>query len=287
MDKFDRIYQLHNILRERRTPISRDDLMRRLECAEPTVYRLIRAMKDYLGAPIEWDDTRAGYYYRADIDGSSYELPGLWFNAKELQALIVFDRLLETLEPGLLGDFLAPLSRRVAQLLDHHRLGLAEAAHRIRILGMAARPTGKWFQVVASATLQRRKLAISYHGRSRDQTTERVSLHRGSCITATTGISTAGAICAEGCAPFRSIAYATRANWTKRLTTFARIGSTSTLRRATASSQARRTRKPCCVFRPSGPDGSPMKDGTPNRWGSFWSTAATSCASPTATIASS
>src|SRR5437868_1068012 len=174
MDKFDRIYQLHNILRERRTPISRDDLMRRLECAEPTVYRLIRAMKDYLGAPIEWDDTRAGYYYRADIDGSSYELPGLWFNAKELQALIVFDRLLETLEPGLLGDFLAPLSRRVAQLLDHHRLGLAEAAHRIRILGMAARPTGKWFQVVASATLQRGKLAISYHGRSRDQTTERV-----------------------------------------------------------------------------------------------------------------
>lgn len=132
MDKFDRIYQLHNVLRERRTPISREELMRRLECAEPSVYRLIRLLKDFLGAPIEWDEARGGYYCRRDADGGTYELPGLWFNARELQALIVFDRLLESLEPGLLGEFLAPLSRRVAELLEHKRLGLAEAAHRIR-----------------------------------------------------------------------------------------------------------------------------------------------------------
>lgn len=37
VDKFDRIYQFHNILRERRTPISRRDLMVRLDnCSEPT-----------------------------------------------------------------------------------------------------------------------------------------------------------------------------------------------------------------------------------------------------------
>jgi len=47
VDKFDRIYKLHDILRDRRTPISREDLMRRLECAEPTVYRLIRLLKDH------------------------------------------------------------------------------------------------------------------------------------------------------------------------------------------------------------------------------------------------
>jgi len=31
VDKFDRIYQLHNILRDRRTPISREALAHRLD----------------------------------------------------------------------------------------------------------------------------------------------------------------------------------------------------------------------------------------------------------------
>jgi len=61
VDKFDRIYQIHNILRVRRTPISRDELMRRLDnCSEPTAYRLIRLMKDRLNAPIEWHEELGG-----------------------------------------------------------------------------------------------------------------------------------------------------------------------------------------------------------------------------------
>ncbi|MBX9813009.1 MAG: WYL domain-containing protein [Burkholderiales bacterium] len=174
MDKFDRIYELHKILRSRRTPISREDLMARLDnCSAPTIYRLIRLMKNCLNAPIEWHEELGGYYYQRDADGGTYELPGLWFNAQELQALIVFDRLLENLEPGLLGEHLAPLSRRVTELLAHKRLGLAETARRIRVLGMAARPTGAWFHVLAGATLQRRRLRIVYHGRDRDRVTER------------------------------------------------------------------------------------------------------------------
>jgi predicted DNA-binding transcriptional regulator YafY len=131
-------------------------------------------MKDHLNAPIEWHPELGGYYYRRDTGGGTYELPGLWFNAKELQALLVFDRLLESLEPGLLGEHLAPLAHRVTELLEHRRLGLSEAAQRVRVLGMASRPTGEWFSVLASATLQRRKLHIVYHGRGRDKVTERV-----------------------------------------------------------------------------------------------------------------
>ena len=175
MDKFDRIYELHKILRDRRTPISRADLRERLApCSEPTVYRLIRLLKDQLNAPIEWHEELQGYFYQRDADGGVYELPGLWFNAKELQALIVFDRLLENLEPGLLGEHLAPLTRRIAELLEHKRLGLGEAARRIRVLGMTARPTGEWFHVLAGATLQRKKLRMTYHGRNRDEVTERI-----------------------------------------------------------------------------------------------------------------
>lgn len=172
MDKFDRIYQLHNILRERRTPISRADLRQRLECSEPTVFRLIRAMRDYLRAPIEHDDDSGGYYYRRD-EGGAFELPGLWFNSRELQAILVFDKLLEGLEPGLLGEHLAPLVRRITELLNHKHLNLSEAARRIRILSMGARATGTWFEVLASATLQRRKLKVRYHSRSKDEHSER------------------------------------------------------------------------------------------------------------------
>ena len=74
----------------------------------------------------------------------------------------------------MLGEHLAPLTRRVTELLEHKRLGLGEAAHRIRVLGMASRPAGQWFHVLAGATLQRKKLRMAYHGRARDQATERI-----------------------------------------------------------------------------------------------------------------
>ena len=88
LDKFDRIYHLHGILRERRAAISRADLMQKLECTEPTVFHLIREIRDYLGAPIEHDS--GGYRYRAD---ETFELPGLWFTSRELQALLLFDKI--------------------------------------------------------------------------------------------------------------------------------------------------------------------------------------------------
>ncbi len=62
---------------------------------------------------------------------------------------------------------------RHRHMTGHKRLGLDEAGQRIRILGMAARPTGEWFQVAAAGVLQRRRLNIRYHSRSRDELTER------------------------------------------------------------------------------------------------------------------
>ena len=173
MDKFDRIYELHNILRERRTPISRADLARKVECSESSLYRLIRLLRDKLHAPLEYNNELGGYCYQRTAEGGTYELPGLWFNARELQSLFIFKKLFEGLEPGLLQTHLKPLSKRIDELLNSKRLGLNEAASRIRLLGMAARPAGEWFHVLASATLQRRKLRLRYHGRGRDDITER------------------------------------------------------------------------------------------------------------------
>jgi predicted DNA-binding transcriptional regulator YafY len=174
MDKFDRICQIHRILEARRTPVSLEDLKSELECSEATVYRLLRQMKDYLGAPIELDKEIGGYRYGPPGEGPAYELPGLWFSGQELQALMVLQKLLAGLGPGLLEEYLGPFSRRLVQLLKHRQLHLAEVGSRVRLSGMASRPLGASFHRVASATLQRRQLEIRYHSRSRDELTERL-----------------------------------------------------------------------------------------------------------------
>lgn len=174
MDKFDRIYQLHQILTGRRTPVAVQDLMEKLGCSKATVYRLVDLMRDFLGAPIESDPQLGGFRYVPTPNGRAYELPGLWFTAQELQALMVFDRLLENLEPGLLSEHLAPFSRRLAELLHNKRLGLSEAAHRIHLVGIATRPTSDSFRNLASATLQRNRLKFIYHSRGKDEKRERL-----------------------------------------------------------------------------------------------------------------
>lgn len=174
VDKFDRIYQLHQIFSGRRTPIPVQDLMEKLDCSKATVYRLIDLMRDRLSAPIESDAEISGFRYAPTPNGRAYELPGLWFTAQELQALIVFDRLLENLEPGLLSQHLAPLSKRLTELLHNKRLGLSEAAHRIHLVGIASRPASDWFRVLAGATLQRHRLKFIYHSRGKDEKRERL-----------------------------------------------------------------------------------------------------------------
>jgi proteasome accessory factor C len=174
MDKFDRLYQLHTILASRRTPIPLADLMERLECSEATVYRLINELRDRLGAPISLDKGLGGYRYAPGPDGREYQLPGLWFSARELQALVMLQKLLSSLGPGLLAEHLAPIGARIEELIRHKRLNLGEVGSRIRLLTLAARPLSASFQVAAGATLQRRKLRIRYHSRSKDQQTERV-----------------------------------------------------------------------------------------------------------------
>lgn len=174
MDKFDRICHIHRILESRRRAVSLEDLKAELECSDATVYRLLREMKDYLGAPIELDRQQGGYRYTQAAQGTTYELPGLWFSGKELQGLVLLQELLAGLGPGLLEQYLEPLSRRLRSLLAHQHLRLSDVGSRIKLQGLAARTLGGAFQTVAGATLQRRQLLLEYHSRSRDEHTRRV-----------------------------------------------------------------------------------------------------------------
>ena len=116
---------------------------------------------------------RNGYYYDTREE-ASFELPGLWFNANELHALLTMQQLLEQIQPGLLSEHLKPIKSRLEKILAIFQLDKAEISKRIRILQMTARRSaGGHFQLVASALLQRKRLQIHYHSRSRDQTIQR------------------------------------------------------------------------------------------------------------------
>jgi proteasome accessory factor C len=173
VDKFDRIFQLHSILANRRTPIDVDSLMARLECSRPTLFRIIATMKDHLNAPIEFDRERGGFMYRRASGEETYELPGLWFSPAELQSLAVMQRIVRDLGGGLLAEQMSAITKHLNQLVKHRRLNLGEAAARIRFPGVASRMAGEAFQIAASATLQRRKLWFEYHSRGSNRQSER------------------------------------------------------------------------------------------------------------------
>jgi len=169
LSKLDEIYRLHRLLDGRRTGLPRAALITEHGFSRSTLTRLIADLRDKLGAPLICDPERGGYRY--DTADGRHPLPGLWFTADELLALVTLKHLLANLEPGLLDDHLRPLQARIDQLLASNHLGAGEATQRIRILSMAARHKNpRHFQAVAHAVLQRKRLIIDYYNRERDET---------------------------------------------------------------------------------------------------------------------
>ncbi|MCB1751681.1 MAG: YafY family transcriptional regulator [Gammaproteobacteria bacterium] len=174
MDRFDRIFALHQLLSSHRNPVSRQQIEQVLECSRATAKRIVDNMRDYLNAPIEYDRARNGYYYARDsVYGEMYELPGVWFNASELHALLSVQQLLEEVQPGLLERQLAPLKAHIGELLKAQHSGGDQIGRRIRILRATPRSPGEFFQTVASALAQRRRLAVHYYKRGEETTSER------------------------------------------------------------------------------------------------------------------
>ena len=174
MSKVERLYHLHNILKQRRTPISRQDLMERLECSQATLYRLVGELRDFLGAPIEQDEDNRGFYYDRSYE-QPFELPGIWISPGELQALLTARQVLGNVQPGLLEGELESLQGRITSLLQQKGVEPEGGDSRIHIQHVAGRAVpARMFQDVLGALFQRQRLKIRYHGRRRDEESERV-----------------------------------------------------------------------------------------------------------------
>ncbi len=176
MDRTERFYTIDRLLRSRRQ-VSLRQLMEELEVSRATVRRDLEYMRDRMAAPIVWDAALRGYCYRLEATGDDdrYALPGLWFNASEVYALLAMGHLLSRLQPGLLEPHIEPLRERIRRLLGSGEHPTQEIEKRIRILYMASRQMDtRVFASIANALLARRRLFIVHLNRRSNLHTERV-----------------------------------------------------------------------------------------------------------------
>jgi predicted DNA-binding transcriptional regulator YafY len=176
MSRMERIYQIDQILGARRS-VTRQELQERLGASWATLKRDIAYMRDRLNAPLIFDRALGAYRFekaRRRI-GPQYELPGLWFSAEEIHALLTMQHLLSSLDTGgLLGPQIQPLLARLTGLLGTADNPAEEVQRRIRIQTVGAREFHlDHFQAVGSALLRRKRLVIRYHARGTDEVTER------------------------------------------------------------------------------------------------------------------
>ncbi len=170
MDRTERFQKIQLMLQARRV-VSRQAFEEELEISRATFKRDLEYMKERLQVPIHWD-AAAGGYRLAETDRQP--LPGLWFNSEELQALLTLDTLLESLQPGYFGQDLAPIRERIHQLVDQGDHGMGSLRTRVRLVAQGARrlePAS--FKAVAAATLDRRRLQLTYFARTTGQRKDR------------------------------------------------------------------------------------------------------------------
>jgi predicted DNA-binding transcriptional regulator YafY len=172
MDRTERFYKIERLLRERKV-VPRHVFLDELEVSLATFKRDLEYLRERLAVPIEWHAEKGGYALGSQ---RKVELPGLWFNDSEIRALLVMDAMLADLSPGLLEGHVAPLRARLEMLLEEEgQVAPDEVRKRVRVLRQAARPLPPGvFEVVAAATLKRRRLSIAYAARSTAESTERV-----------------------------------------------------------------------------------------------------------------
>ncbi len=173
MDRTERFHLIDQMLCNRRV-VTRAQFLGALEVSPATFKRDLEYLRDRLAAPIVWDHERRGYCYRQLEDGEHFQLPGLWFNTSEIQALLSMDALLNNLQPGVLSSHIEPLRSRIRMLLDDGDHSADEIARRIRIVPLAAKTyRSENFQTLCHALLTRKCLDMTYYSRPTDSVSER------------------------------------------------------------------------------------------------------------------
>ncbi len=175
MNRTERFYRIDQLLHDRRV-VSIAAFLDALEVSRATFRRDMQYLRDRLHAPIVWDRDAGGYRFTSAVaSGPAYALPGLWFSAGELYALLAAHRLFDDLEPGILATHLAPLQTRLLALLEASGHPASEIGRRVRLLSMAKRAVEpRFFTDITIALLERKRVEAEVWNRGRNEVNTRV-----------------------------------------------------------------------------------------------------------------
>lgn len=176
----ERLYQIDQLLNDRRS-VTFKEIQEKLEVSAATLKRDLAYMRDRLHAPIIFDKELGGYRFENDDVGNQYELPGLWFTAEEIYALLAMQQLLTNLDSGgLLSPHIKPLQSRLLAMIDEASNSAEEVKQRVKIETIGARKFHlEHFQILGSALINRKRLVISYHARgTNEHSTREISPQR-------------------------------------------------------------------------------------------------------------
>lgn len=176
MDRTERFYKIEQLLKQG-SAVSVENLRQALGMSRATLNRDLAYLRDRLNAPIVFDRDAGGYRFELATPsvGGQFELPGLWFSAAEIHALLTMQHLLANLDPGgVLAPHIQPLIARLNALLGSADNTAEEIRRRILIVGLGRRAMKlEHFERVGSALLRRKRLLIVYYSRGRGELTER------------------------------------------------------------------------------------------------------------------
>lgn len=174
MEQLNRALALHQLLLDFRYPVPRSVILERLACSASTFKRLLELLRDRYQAPIIWDPIARGYRY--DTDDGRFALPGVWLTESEAFALLMANRLLQDVQPGLHQQGLAQLQDRIGTLLGPQWQSQAD---RLRVESIGRQYVApELFLPLVQALFARRQLQLHYSATSHQAEVRHISPQR-------------------------------------------------------------------------------------------------------------
>ena len=175
MDRTERFYKIQTMLMAKPS-VTMKQMQEALEVSRATLNRDLAYMRDRLGVPFAWDASLRGYALtQQPANARTFELPGIWFSEQEIHSVLTMLEMISKLEPGgLLAPHVKPFKSRLEGLLEEGTGSAAEASSRIRIVPMGQRKVkNEYFQLLAQALINRKRIKIHHYARQHGTTTER------------------------------------------------------------------------------------------------------------------
>ncbi len=173
-NRTERFYKIENLIRHH-GGVSFQQMLDALEVSPATLKRDLQFLRDRMDAPIVYHRDDNLYRFGEEFRGQKHELPGLWFDERELYSLLTAHQLLSGLDSnGTLARHLQPLLDRIYHLLGTSDSDSAELMRRVRIMGTGKRPVpSEHFELIGAALLKRQRIAMRYLTRGRKTSSDR------------------------------------------------------------------------------------------------------------------